>query len=632
MGSIINISSSSDWGITGPAWVTNLPFSGSGDYDFEPILSTNGTGSYRTGEITIDYGDFGTTVIPILQYADGGYINARIFILGLDEDEGQLVHYEIGANGTTLNDANSSCGSSVDFSGYVEVGIVPVDGTTLSVKAYAQGYTNMSKPFSPTLNNAIYWLSSATLYETGEDVIDASAVVVPTTYSGGTLSWDGTIDYTYVGEYFYIVFDYRNTLSCGGGAISVASNGSYYPINLTINYGTAIGVGSFAFTSSFALSLLATYNENLICEGTTSGTYKFTKSASTPNTLLAQFSNGEDAWSGTLSVTTICVSLTATAISDSSYASSSLACAARGGVPTLGRWHNGGSTYPIVGDTIYTASNGSATLNGANLYWYLNGYDYVYVIDTNGIVQSITACICSEVAIPVITATTFYVDLDSPSSVKLTATNNPTSWAIVSTLAYYTIDGGLRGGKISYTDEWGNAVVDTIGVNEITTVVASTVPVPAVTISYGTAVATLAGTYYKYGILIDNDGNITGGFDKEGYYTISVNATNCFGVSANATINIKVMAMPKLHQFSMDDEGKTSSVSACALTGCDTNFWFSSNLDETATGVDPLVNDTVYVDPYGEQYFNGGYLYYKTSLNNYLLIDGIGQVIAKSTC
>lgn len=632
MSSTINISSSSGWTITGPAWVTNLPFSGVGDYEFTPILSANATGSYRTGEINIDYGDFGETIIPIVQYASGGYINARVFILGLDDDEGQLVHYEIGANGTTLNDANSSCGSSVDFSGYVETGVVPVDEATVTVKAYAQGYTNMSKQFYPTLNNAIYWLSSATLYDNGEDVIDNGAQVIATTYSGGTLSWDGSFAYTYSGEYYYIVFDYRNTLTCGGGAISVAGNGSYYPINLSINYGTAIGVGSFAFTSSFALGLIATYNETLVGEGTTSGTYKFIKSAATPNTLLAQFSNGEDAWSGSLSVTTICVSLTATAISDASYASSSLACAARGGVPTLGRWHNGGSTYPIVGDTIYTASNGSTTLNGANLYWYLNGYDYVYVIDTNGVVQSITACVCSEVAIPVITATTFYIDINLPTAVKLTATNNPTSWAIVSTLAYYTIEGGARGGKISYTDEWGNDVVATIGIDEITTVVASTVPSPAVNIIYGTTVATLAGTYYKDGITIDTDGNLTGEFSKEGYYTISVNATNCFGVSANATINIKVMSLPKLHQFSMDSEGKTSSVSACALTGCDTNFWFSSNLDETATGVDPVINDTVFVDPYGEQYFNGGYLYYKTSLNNYLLIDGVGQVVAKSTC
>ena len=57
MSSTINISSSSGWTITGPAWVTNLPFSGVGDYEFTPILSANGTGTYRTGEINIDYGD-----------------------------------------------------------------------------------------------------------------------------------------------------------------------------------------------------------------------------------------------------------------------------------------------------------------------------------------------------------------------------------------------------------------------------------------------------------------------------------------------------------------------------------------------------------------------------------------------
>ena len=82
----------------------------------------------------------------------------------------------------------------------------------------------------------------------------------------------------------------------------------------------------------------------------------------------------------------------------------------------------------------------------------------------------------------------------------------------------------------------------------------------------------------------------------------------------------------------MDETGKSTSVSACALTSCNTEFWFSSNLDETTTRVDPEINDIVFIDPYGEQYFNGGYLYYKTSNNNYLLIDGIGQVIEKNTC
>lgn len=627
--SVIQIRSTQQWIIEGPGWVTNLPFTGAGDYDFEPICGTNETGSYVEGLITIDYG---TTLeeIPIVQYY-GTYINAKVFILGLDEDEGQYVHYMVSANDVDMDDTNTVCGSSMDFSGYAQTSVVPLDGAKVYVKAYAEGFTVQAKQFQQTLNNAIYWLSAPEQYDNGEDVITAGAAAITTSFDGGTNSYNGSFNYSYSGDYYYIVFDYRNQLTCGGSNIPVTSNGSFYPIYLTVDYGTAIGMGEFSFLATFAVRLLATYDGSVVGEDITSGDYKFVKLDTAPATMLAEFSNDETPWDGTLEVTSLCVSLTSTAISDTGYTTSALACAANGVAPTLDRWHNGADATPVVGDIIYTASNGSTKLDGDDKYWYVYGEDYSLKIDSNGVVLEIVGCTCSEVAVPVITATNYYIQIGSADQIRPTATNNPTSWAIVSAYSYYAIGGGASGCTIQYTDEYANVRLMTLGINEEITIAATTGTVSS---TYGTTTITYAGTYYKNSITIDNDGNISINSCPEGTYVIQVNATNCFGTSSDYSIVIYVKsdAVTPLKSFSMDSEGMTTDVLACALTSCNTQYWFKSNIIDTTTTLDPEVNDIIFIDPYGEQYFNGGYLYYKTSLNNYLLIDGIGQVIDKNTC
>ena len=60
-------------------------------------------------------------------------------------------------------------------------------------------------------------------------------------------------------------------------------------------------------------------------------------------------------------------------------------------------------------------------------------------------------------------------------------------------------------------------------------------------------------------------------------------------------------------------------------------FWFDGvNCDNVCSY--PAVNDFVYIDGYKNDYFNGGYLYYKMDNSQWILIDGIGQVINTGVC
>ena len=98
------------------------------------------------------------------------------------------------------------------------------------------------------------------------------------------------------------------------------------------------------------------------------------------------------------------------------------------------------------------------------------------------------------------------------------------------------------------------------------------------------------------------------------------------GESTPATITIRVNPQPTLKPVLMSDEGKDDITSACSLSTCQQTFWFNGGNDY------PAVNDYIYIDGYGKDYFNGGYQYYRMDNNNYILINGIGQVVELGLC
>lgn len=681
---MINIRTNGSWTITTNAnWVTGLPLTGAGDFNYEPILSANTTGSYRTGTITVtmdqttyrlsnspqwvsgeDYmigqtiinqnklyivtkagssttgptntsGSSGPltggslvvsflsqqtkTVAPIvqnysvMQYANDTTIFGRVYILGHDEDLGYKVKYSVEANGNTQLSSAVACGGSVDISGKVETGIIPKTGATVNLKAYNPAtISDEIKPFSWNFGNDMYWKTSSTPMDTALDAMSGATRINPTYDSTNDL-WYGSFTASYGAghTYLYIIFDYRNFIT-DGYTVSAGISKTFYPFNVNCVYPiNSLGMARVEYPMSRQFTGL--YNGAVAVGGSTSGNYYFSKSIASVNTMKLAISAGTGDVSLRIYNPTT-ASFTMVTTGSTSY---STACSST--TPTATRYHNGAGTYPSVGDTVYTS--GTTPMDGDIKYYKIPADNSVIKIDDNGVVTEYLSCACSEVSIPVVTAETFNMYIGSSTQIKLSATNNPSLWRITSNLSYYAISGNGYGGSYSYTDINGNSITDAVGIDQIANVVSSTVP------TYDTGITiSNQGTYSPPGFSIDNSGALSIEMADAGTYTVSVIAENCVGSSTAATITVHVKPQPTLKPVKMASEGSSTSGSACLLNGCVNTFWFNGSHSY------PVVNDKIYLDGYGKDYFNGGYMYYKMDNNYYILIDGTGQVVEKASC
>jgi len=325
---MIQIKSQGTWDIAGPEWVTNLPMSGSGNYDFIPVCSDNTTGDARQGEIEITYNggsydvngttitvDSETTTTDIIQYAER-YLNGKVYILGLDSDEGYKVRYAIQSNGVLMDDERSACGDSIDISGYPQCGIVPVDGTDVDIFVYRKDETNEAKPFSGNMGNRVYYKLSDTPIESALDVISGGASDITMTYDIAEEYYAGQIAFSRspTEEYFYIVIDVRNIMTCLDSTIDAELNGSFYPINARISYGdTSTGLADIEYTFDDAdNSLEATYDGGTVAasDGLASASFTFRKSQVEEEYVDATITNPNGVITGNIVFDMACPALT----------------------------------------------------------------------------------------------------------------------------------------------------------------------------------------------------------------------------------------------------------------------------------------------------------------------------------
>jgi len=617
---MIDIKSNTTWTITAPAWVTNAPLTGSGDFQYTPITSANGTGTYKTGTITITYGDGSVETRPIIQYA-GALVMGRIFILGLDDDAGQVVNFSVVNNSGTLNSTDLGCGESIDITNYPQSGIIPINGETVTVKVDTRGDV---KNFSPNFGNKIYRLTTATYYATGEEVIAGGASAVSLSLSTGIYS--GTFTYS-ANDYFYLVFDFRNIVACSGST-NAAITGSYYPVNIDIDYGTsAIGKATAGVTLGSAGDVTITYNGSNVGyfnDGTT-GSYTFLKNSLTERYARIVVSNGDLAVSGDITLALVCASLTSFSLVTTGYSTSALSCA--GSVTTATKYHNGASALPSVGDRIFTNSVGTTAFDGENKYWKeLTGTDNAYLIDSDGYVQTITSCVaCAYGVKPTITTIgTMYVEVNQELAVQLQADQTILTWQLTSSYYNYTITGNSLGGRYTYVNTEGVASNLTIGKNEQINVSGNTL-----TLVSGDATFVSNGYYLQNGVSIENDGVLYVNFPSTGTFTVQVVATSCYVTPSDAkTFTFIVNPPVTLTSFKMSMIGYDSSVSACASTDGQNDFWFHSSVGSTY----PVLNDIIYIDGYQSDFFNGSYMYYLMDNNYWILINSAGQVVDKGIC
>lgn len=618
---MIDIKSNTTWTITAPAWVTNAPLTGSGDFQYTPITSANGTGTYKTGTITITYGDGSVETRPIIQYA-GALVMGRIFILGLDDDAGQVVNFSVVNNSGTLNSTDLGCGESIDITNYPQSGIIPINGETVTVKVDTRGDV---KNFSPNFGNKIYRLTTATYYATGEEVIAGKASAVSLSLSTGIYS--GTFTYS-ANDYFYLVFDFRNIVACSGST-NAAITGSYYPVNIDIDYGvTAIGNADVGVSLSADGLVNITYNENNVgyFSGDTTGSYTFYKNSLTERYARIVVSGGINTpLTGDITLALACVSLTSFTLVTTGYDDSASCCA--GSTTTATKYHNGDSALPVVGDIIFYDSLGNTVFNGNNQYWKeLTGTDNAYLIDSNGFVQTITSCVaCSYGVAPIITPIgTMNVEVNQELAIQLEADQTILTWEIISDYYYYTITGNDLGGIYTYVNIDGVASNLTIGKNEEINIVGNTL-----TLVSGDATFVSNGYYIPSGVSIENDGTLYVNFPISGTYNINVRASSCYVTPSDLSTLVFIVNPPvTLTSFKMSMIGYDSSVSACASTDGQNDFWFHSSVGSTY----PVLNDIIYIDGYQNDFFNGSYMYYLMDNNYWILINSAGQVVDKGIC
>jgi len=187
----------------------------------------------------------------------------------------------------------------------------------------------------------------------------------------------------------------------------------------------------------------------------------------------------------------------------------------------------------------------------------------VYV-NNSGVVLENGSCACAEVAIPVIDTTTIELTEGVDINYAIEATNNPTSWSLVSSCNNFSLYGGTNGAVFSGTHcKVAEAKVVTVGAGNT---VNSCFSGGSVTQLSGSSDATSTNSgvcqedLLPEGISFEN-GVLIGTPSKSGEYSLTMTATNCFGTSVETTLTISVEP-EGLFKFKMDANQPESTTAA----------------------------------------------------------------------
>jgi hypothetical protein len=520
-----------------------------------------------------------------------------------------------------------------DKSGIGGIDFMPADGDTVTVYSNVIGTSGQTN-FKPTLNNKLFYLVSNDLITDREQII-SEGIAIAVALSGGRYEGSFVFSNPSDFQYLYLVSDYTNNIPLSGSTTHTYANGATEVIDIELDT-TAIGLASmeYTFPAGGGRRVAIEYNGTIVADtgeiaGPVTATLKFIRTSIEPTTARLIVQNKGTSASFTMKSPT--TSLTSFYL-DSTAGTLSTVC---GQIATDQMYHNGTSALPVAGDIIYSDSLGSNVYDGENAYHVIStvimgapSASSVYAsIATDGHVLSRGTCMCSEVAIPVITQGDITVAQNQQFSIYVEVTNNPNSWTLVTSCNEYELDGGIKGAIFTYTDCYGDTQRTTVSSNKTRTVCASALP----TLVTGTGTISLIGpcqeTSLPEGIQFV-DGVISGTPVNSGKYTIELIATNCFGDSANTTFDIIAESTVTLTPFEIDvQELSTTGADACLLAGSYDLLYHNGRASI------PDLNDTIFMDPKSVDRFVGGKLWYKVAASLYSVrVDEFGVVIDKHTC
>lgn len=563
----------------------------------------------------------------------------------------------INDNGLSLFDSLTGIGG-IDF--------MPADGSTVSIFTGDINTNPNTKDLEVGLNNKAYYLVTNILYSnTDKDLIISLATPVTMTLVGsryeGTFVFSNPSDY----EYLYLIWDYTDSLEGTGASYAGVASTKHLDIDFGSDIGNAAvdyvvdstgGPARFILkynnntvgdTGYVGLNSITNYNDlvalgipdenislvypydGLVDNGI--GSINFNKFLPTGDGLLTVYSPLVfTGWN----LVRVNPTLTSFYI-DIAAGTSANVCAQ---APTTNYYHDGVGLTPTVGDRVYTVSDGSATFDGTSSYHIISstysatppvsGGKFV-VINADGLCILYGECDCLEVAIPVIDQVDINVTQNRFVNLIFSCTNNPTSWEVVSTCNNYVLNGGTKGSIFSITD--CDSITRNVTVNVQTDVTVCATALPTLSFGDGTITAGTAcmSSILPQGLSFDTNTGILSGTPTEACeYAITVNATNCFGNSVNATVNISVATGIQLTPFAIDVENfSDNGAGACVLSPV------YSLLYHNGIGNIPDVNDDIFLDHRGIDLFMGGSRWYNIDISTYSIkICETGKVCDTHIC
>lgn len=665
---IFDIQSNSGWVITNiPSWMTVSPSSGTGNQDVEADIAPNNTGVSRTATLTITAACGVVRTFTITQTAT--VIKRRsTFVIGDPSESGKVgsQKYNYSSSGTSGYEFNDTIFKPVNVtlfdtaSDVAGTNGIPAPGDTVTVYAYKNNASSLNaelNPFIPTAGNKVYYLVSNTEY-TEEDYATVISLGTPITMSLVGSEYTGTFTYTAPSNeaYLYLVWDYRNTVACGS---SVSYSGVAATTPTIVSMGSANGRASFTYNAQstpdrfvitvggnivadsgyVGLNSLANYNALLAAgvaesdiklvapyDGTvnnSTGTLSFVKNSSAETVLTVYSPLSSNSWTAT----TACASLTSFTL-DTTNGTIGNVCSQ---TPSTTKYHNADGGAVSIGCTVYNDASGTSVYNGGNAY-HKTGSNSIF-ITTNGVVTELASCLCTETAPPIVTVSDMEVVVGQSVNIVVPATNNPTSYTLVSSCSNFSLFGGTSGATF-YGANCETGYYETIVVSGGQT---STQCFASGTVSKisgsDDATLTVAGPCSGFSLpaglnFEESTGTISGVVEGPGEYQASFTATNCFGTGPSTQVVISsVVSDTPATSFEVFINGQATSSAACALLVLGWDYLYHNGYYTY-----PIVGDTVYLQSRGGNVFEGNSLWYKTNNNQSCQIDNSGVVLAVYNC
>ena len=665
---IFDIQSNSGWVITNiPSWMTVAPSSGTGNQDVEADIAANNTGISRTATLTITASCGVVRTFTITQTATVVKRRSTI-VVGAPKETGKVssLKYNYTSSGTTGYEVNDIIFKPAPVSLYdtasdvAGINGIPAPGDTVTVYAYKDATSALDaelNPFIPTAGNKVYYLVSNTEY-TQEDYATVIGLATPISMTLSGTEYSGTFVYNAPSneQYLYLIWDYRNTISCGS---SVSYTGVAATTPVVVNMGSSNGKVSYTYDAQstpdrFTISVggnvvadsgyvglnsLANYNA-LIAAGVpdseinlvepydglvnnSTGTLSYVKNSSAETVLTVYSPLSSNSWTAT----TACASLTSFTLATANGTIDNV-CSQ---TPSTTKYHNADGGVVSVGCTIYNDSTGSSVYDGGNAY-HKTGTNLMFVT-SSGVVTEIATCVCAETAPPIVTASNMEFVAGQVVNIKVPATNNPTSYNLISACSNFKLFGGSEG-AVFYGANCETGYYQTVVVSGGQTTETCFASGTVSKIS-GSDDATLtvdgpcSGFSLPAGLNFDSaTGVISGTVEGIGDYQAAFTATNCVGTSPSTQVTVSsVVNDSPATSFDVFINGQSTAASACALLVLGWDYLYHNGYYTY-----PIVGDTVYLQSRGGNVFEGGGLWYKINNNQSILVGDDGVVESVFNC